>query len=581
MRRLALFVGILILLVGVGTSTATPTACPPNCSVHLPFIQKDPTPLAINAGFEITQGVQQPNNSVQLVANRPTYARVTITSTTPHSDVQAYLHAARNGQELTTSPIPAINNPRTLKSTADRTLLGDTFNFVLPNDWLWGTLTLWVTAENGTTYFATSQTTTVSFTSVPDLNVRVVRVQYTCSGGGTITPAGPFDYLIEYTRKVYPVANITLQTHASLMPYSGPCTSGKPDPTSNDWIQMLYDVTDVWLVDGAPNEYYYALLDVECSGGCIAGLGWIGYYKAAVGWTGWNSAHDGASETHAHEVGHNHGREHAPGCNAASPDPNYPYTDGNGKAPIGNAGAPNYGFDVYGSQTIYPYTQYYDIMGYCDPVWISDYTYEAILAYAQQNNQMRITRPEPVLLVSGLLDENDTSVALRPALTLDTIPYRLEAGPYTLDLLDNHGRLLASYPFTPVRATLDTVGEAEGGEIRGFHLAVPASVNADIIRIRKGEQVLAERSGGSAAPRFDASPQVHSANTLHWNATDADGDNVFYTVRYSPDGGKTWQTLALHQATPNLTTAESLATGVYEILATDGVHTTRMRFDLP
>jgi len=160
-----------------------------------------------------------------------------------------------------------------------------------------------------------------------------------------------------------------------------------------------------------------------------SGIGWIGYYKAAVGWTGWNSAHDGASETHAHEVGHNHGRQHAPGCSAANPDPNYPYTDGNGQSPIGNAGAPNYGFDVYGSQTIYPYTDYYDIMGYCDPVWISDYTYEAILTYAQQNNLMRLTQPEPVLLVSGILDENDTTATLRPALTFDTSPRPLETGP--------------------------------------------------------------------------------------------------------------------------------------------------------
>ncbi|GAP63799.1 hypothetical protein ARMA_2222 [Ardenticatena maritima] len=581
MRRFVLLFGVLAFLLVVGTSTATPTACPPDCGVFLPLIKRDPTPLAITAGFEITQGVQQPDTSVQLVANRPTYARVTITSATSHTNVEAYLHASRNGQELATSPIAAINNPRTLKSSANRSALNDTFNFALPNDWLSGTLTLWVTADNGTTYFATSQTTTVSFTSVPTLNVRVVPVQYQCQGGGTITPTAPFDYLIEYTRKVYPVPNITLQTRATPLTYSGPCTNGKPDPTQTDWVYLLYDITDAWLADGAPNEYYYALLDVECSGGCIAGLGWIGGYKAAVGWTGWNANHDGASETHAHEVGHNHGRKHAPGCGAADPDPAYPYTDGNGKSPIGNSGAQNYGFDVYGSQTIYPYTQYYDIMGYCDPTWISDYTYEAILTYAQQNNLLRITHPENVMFVSGMLGENDTSATLRPAFTLETANLPHATGPYTLDLLDAGGRLLASYTFAPVHAALDPVGDAEGGDIRGFALTIPAHPKADAIRIRKGSEVLAERHGGAAAPQFVENALTATTNTLRWAVSDTDGDDLVYLVRYSPDGGKTWQALAINQTATELARTTPLAPGLYEILASDGVHTSRLRTEIP
>ena len=73
----------------------------------------------------------------------------------------------------------------------------------------------------------------------------------------------------------------------------------------------------------------------------------------------------------AHEIGHNLGMSHAPCGNPADPDPNFPYADGT----VGQ-----YGFDVNG-QTVADKTQP-DIMSYCDPEWVSDYTYK--MWYADQ-----------------------------------------------------------------------------------------------------------------------------------------------------------------------------------------------------
>jgi len=152
-----------------------------------------------------------------------------------------------------------------------------------------------------------------------------VPIAYTCTSGGsgTTTPTGPFDYVTDFTFRIYPVPDIALATHASIS-YSGPCINGVPDPSYGDWIDMLDDVTDLWWNEGRPNSYYYGLVKIDCSGGCISGIGWVGGLKAAVGFDGIGSQHYGASTTHAHEVGHNHDREHSPGCGADDPDPNYP-----------------------------------------------------------------------------------------------------------------------------------------------------------------------------------------------------------------------------------------------------------------
>jgi hypothetical protein len=69
----------------------------------------------------------------------------------------------------------------------------------------------------------------------------------------------------------------------------------------------------------------------------------------------------------AHEIGHTHGREHAP-CGTSSFDEDYPYANGT----IGVRG-----FDRRTSTFIEPTSN--DILGFCGNQWISDYTYDGLL----------------------------------------------------------------------------------------------------------------------------------------------------------------------------------------------------------
>lgn len=550
-----------------------------SCTTFLPLVFGAGPPSSPPA-LEITQGIQQPDNSVVLVAGRPTFARLTLTSTVSHAGVKAWLYGSRDGAPFPDSPIPALNNPRTLETTANRASLGDTFNFELPTSWASGDITLEVQASNGSTYDYASGAMDVQFTQADPLHVTIVPIAYTCTSGGsgTTAPIGPYDYVTDFTYRIYPVPSTTLATHASTS-HSGPCIDGVPDPDYADWTSMLYTTTSLWQSEGRPNSYYYGLVKIDCSGGCIAGIGWVGGLKAAVGFDGVGSQHAHASETHAHEVGHNHGREHAPGCGADDPDPNFPYVSG-GKGTIGNSAHPNFGFDI-DSLSIYPYTAYYDMMSYCGPEWISDYTYEALLAAAQADAP-DVPQSERAFLVSGSIDSAG-KVTFRPAYVLETPTDLPDHGDHVLELLDASGHVIAAYSFEPVRADIDRWGGTSSRH-SGFYMAVPYVEGVASIRVRHGSTILGKLESGAHIPALDAKANARdgglSSPTITWSAVDGDGDTLHYLVRASTDGGATWQVIGVDLTDPAIALDPSDFGGhsvLVEVFASDGLHTTSLR----
>ncbi len=151
-----------------------------------------------------------------------------------------------------------------------------------------------------------------------------------------------------------------------------------------DWSGMLDQVRAKRSADKpAADVYYFGLikpadtLRTYCQSSCTTGIGFVvtsatgttaGSGRAAVG-VGF--ADKTSAQTMSHEVGHNHGRNHAP-CSTAGTitgvDPNFPYTNGS----IGS-----WGFD-YRTQALLDPAKYSDIMGYCNNKWMSDYTYSGI-----------------------------------------------------------------------------------------------------------------------------------------------------------------------------------------------------------
>ncbi len=204
------------------------------------------------------------------------------------------------------------------------------------------------------------------------LNITLVPVQYNADGSGRLpdTSAAQVQRYNDLFFGMYPITGVNIQVRSQPLSWGSTVAAN-----GNGWDNLLNAVADLRVADGAPsNHYYYGVFEpagsfnTYCSNGCVAGLGFVGgpgdsWARAAIG-LGFNG--DMAAETAVHELGHNHGRDHAP-CGVQG-DPAYPYSG----ASIGV-----YGYDLVSGQ-LYDPGQFVDMMSYCNPTWISDHNYKAI-----------------------------------------------------------------------------------------------------------------------------------------------------------------------------------------------------------
>ena len=205
------------------------------------------------------------------------------------------------------------------------------------------------------------------------LRILLVPVQ----SGGTLPDTSPaqVDRYQTLFREIYPVPEVEVMVRSQAYSFPGALT------TYQGWSDLLDDISDLRSTDNASDDvYYYGIHAVDAGG--LLGLGWVAgpsdvWNRAAigVGWTGMTSA-----ETAVHEVGHNHGREHAP-CGVPDPDLAFPHPG----ASIGT-----WGYSPSRNELLAP-TGYVDFMSYCEPAWISDYTFKALFArLTQVSNLPRI-----------------------------------------------------------------------------------------------------------------------------------------------------------------------------------------------
>jgi hypothetical protein len=138
----------------------------------------------------------------------------------------------------------------------------------------------------------------------------------------------------------------------------------------NDGFALLAQLRTM---DGAkPHEYYHLLVAVEDTVETLLGIADLAGPTAAdgprrIGMTFVRKRSiDSELDSISHEMGHNLGRNHVAGCNAAGIDPNYPYKN------------TAVGVDGYSlsERSFKPAAMYKDLMGYCYPTWISDYTFD-------------------------------------------------------------------------------------------------------------------------------------------------------------------------------------------------------------
>jgi hypothetical protein len=207
------------------------------------------------------------------------------------------------------------------------------------------------------------------------VRVTLVPVRWTGDGSNRLpdTSAAQLDRYRAVMTALYPIAHVDFTVRA-------PIDFGKKTLTGSvDFSALNQTLTQLRAADApATDVYYYALVSPAdsfakyCSGTCVTGQSFVVAdptddtlrVGGGVGWTGEDSAW-----TMAHELGHEHGRSHAP-CGVKSWDSAYPYTGGQ----LGT-----WGWDSRDGTFQEP-TATTDFMGYCDPAWTSDYTYAALFA---------------------------------------------------------------------------------------------------------------------------------------------------------------------------------------------------------
>jgi hypothetical protein len=539
--------------------------------------------MSLNA-IEVTQAIQDLNNSVDLVAGKRTYVRVHASSPVNTLDVFANLSGKRGFVSLT--PVLNPGNPGgdiTVRTSPDRGQINDSFWYELPSGWTAaGDLTLTArldpnNAKNDLNQANNIRTVTVNFKATPPLMLRLFNVQYTSGGSTFLETNSHLDALESWLRRAYPISNLQVTRQTFIYP-----TNGLPNvDTLHGWLafgkilRILFSGEDSRVV-------YYGVVD-DGGGfmrGKAAGIpGTIAAGPSGPGDWGWDFDGSYNDWYGGHEIGHTRGRFHAEFCGATG-GAAYPYTGGRISPDLTGNGA-IYGFDIT-TRAIYP-PSWKDVMTYCSNEWVSDFTYEGIRSHLVSIGPLSVANTAGVtasqfLALGGMADlENHTAVLDNVSLISQdaTLPLP-DPGDWTIVLVGAGNSDLASYPFAPDELT-DT--EDSPGTPAVIAEVIPWTAGAVKVEIRYGGQVVASRSASANPPGVDLTSPADGAVLSDgpfqaaWNGSDPDGDSLTYSLLYSNDGGTEWQTLATNLTGSGLelnTNQLPGGSGMLRIVASDG-----------
>ncbi len=339
-----------------------------------------PSDVASITSIELYQGVRRPlmlngapaSSNVPLVAGREAMMRIFYTTSMPVN----LTVAVTIGQAQPIVLTGALNGTSNLQS------LTSTINVPIPGELLQAGAGYRVellespeltSGQNpGSVYPAGGQEQLPLQSVGGPLKLVLVPILYGADGSNRApdTSAGQIENYRKRFQAYYPVPDVEV-TVTSPMQWNSTVS-----PNGSGWGALLDAVSNVRQSQNAAfNEHYYGVFSPSssfnnyCSGGCVLGLSWLAdspsdaWARAGIG-IGFSGGV--STDTAAHEIGHQHGREHAP-CEVNDPDPGFPHNGG----VIGE-----WGFDLLTGQLVQPSTP--DFMGYCDPTWVSDYTYNAL-----------------------------------------------------------------------------------------------------------------------------------------------------------------------------------------------------------
>jgi hypothetical protein len=685
------------------TPTSLPIVAPTPRPTPMDFTT-GPMPDLVATGMEVTQGIQNLQNEMPLVAHRATAVRVYVRTQDPDvalGDVRGALGGWRDGQFLgllEPENAPIIARP----DGGIRTEIDDSLWFSLPSHWRGaGELQLqaMVFSANPNTAFNAEPDsdnnfigTTVSFQTAQNFKLRFVHVHLHEPVPGEVDWIFGFGDEVTYLYadnqadanrvalgllRYFPVATLQWQPAGTVVPaehWFGEewlLSLSQHQSQVNSQIAVLKNwssETKEWL--------WYGMIDPSADMGALPGGGTVGGIASSGVSHGKMHATVNANAPWrhrggwlaAHELGHNLGLKHILCGSEGSPDQDFPYSavfeDGDddeqvlvepcSMAAVDPEGY--YGFDVYwglfqsdvdGPSVIsndpeapHPHRGF-PFMSYRNPQWADPFHFcQAMPKYGipcqwQQLNIMGPDDREDAYVASrmsghahahGHEHASIRSVAQRPAvgtgkearkditvevywpgdaaddarilnfvpmsrLADETIAEAAErrrqmdalGGENELRFEDSAGNELGRQVLAQVEHAHQTPDDGEEpGELQVITvlLELPEGTERVVLLGPDGAE-LDERVASDNAPEVDfrdlPDGVLQAPLRLEWDASDADGDDLTYTLLYSRDDGETWRALVhglrdTHVTLPDFAALPGSEEGRLRIVASDGFH---------
>ncbi|HEX6434484.1 MAG TPA: hypothetical protein VFZ87_09575 [Gemmatimonadales bacterium] len=421
------------------------------------------------AGMYLTQSAQTYAGSVPLVSNRAGYLRVFVVGDRVNAaapEVKVRFFHGLLPVDSATILAPSVGAP----TAVDESSLSYSWNLPVPASLIQPTLSIQAEVDPTGTVLETNESDNLYPSGTPPaLDVRTVppvdimfvpvvqRGLPLVRAKGNVTE-GNKDQFLQMAQRMHPVSSFNAVVHGDYTTTTfDTLQSGN---ANNAWSEILTEL-DVLRVTENSDDYFYGVARVSYSSG-VAGVAYVSTSsvggRAALGWDYLPSG----GLVAAHELGHNWARNHAPCGGPQQVDLQYPNSDGS----IGI-----YGVDV-ATQTL-EQPNLGDVMGYCDPKWISDYTYRGVLNYLLAPSPPIMTGSasqavQPCLVVWGHIRHGE--LVLEPAFQAMTRPsLPRQPGPYTVSGTADDGSTLFAVSFAP-----NEIADAGPGQ-QNFVLAVPLS----------------------------------------------------------------------------------------------------------
>ena len=281
------------------------------------------------------------------------------------------------------------------------------------------------------------------------------------------------DPFFAFTRKVMPIGEMKVTIHE-------PYHTSVDLTTEAGWNRWLREIRAIWEMEGRQGYYYGA--SVLPAGRRYGGFGYL-FYPASVGIN--------RTQTYTHEIGHNMSLRHIDCGGPRNPDSRYPHDPNS----IGI-----YGLDVRAGAVIHP-GQYVDLMSYCDPAWISDFSFRIAL-----NRRLQLESATARAVWGAIPEENaimlwgsvgDGEMLLEPAFLVEARPsVPSTGGPYRLEGYGSGGELRFGFDFTPEPVD-------HGGQHFHFHVPYDPDRDGSLARV-----VLSGPEGGFELGQSSTSPMA-------------------------------------------------------------------------